>query len=158
MSHETIIYGYLEGATWRKEEYRKYQRKNLEIIARLPDDDEWPYLTRTMFSTSDPDNRQGTFRRHILHFGTSVKEGGFTQRDMWISKFERLLSDLYWHSVIVHFNTDVYGQYLYEWTVKRDSWKNGKLITIYDIEELPRSSNWKRKLSCNGKVVELYDS
>ena len=85
MSHETIIYGYIEGATWRKEEYRKYQRKNLEIIARLPDDDEWPYLTRTMFSTSDPDNRQCTFGRHILHFGTSVvnlqASAGSTQPD-----------------------------------------------------------------------------
>ena len=158
MSHEIIIYGFITGATWRTEEYRNYQRKNLEIISEL-NDNEWPYLTKKMFSAADPGSHKETFRRHILHFGASTKDHGFEYIDLWTLKFEGLLSRLYWFTAVAHIETERYGSYKYEWRVD-DQWrmKSGKLKTNYDIEELPPSTSWKRQVISDSKVIEHFDA
>jgi len=159
MSHEIIIYGYIEGATWRTEKYRKYQYRNMEIVSELPEDDEWPYLTASMFSSSDPDSYRSTFRGHLLHFGSTTKERGDDQRDLWISKFEALLAKLYWFSAVAHFETETRGIYKYEWKMNSE-WRmeSGTLKTNYDIDVLPPTSRWKRQVSSRGKIIESFDS
>jgi len=91
MSHQTIIYGYVESATWRREAFRKYQYKNLEIVAQLPEEGDWPYLTANMFSSGEPVPYRDTFLTHILHFGTSTKERSFEQRFL----FQNVLAQCY---------------------------------------------------------------
>lgn len=158
MSHEIIVYGFIEGATWRTEEYRKYQYMNLEIISEL-DDEEWPFLTKRMFSSADPDNFRETFRRQVLHFGASTKEQGYEYIDLWILKFETLLSKLYWFTAIAHIETEIYGSYKYEWKANlKRKMIDGKFETNYDIDELPPTTTWNRQVKSRDGVIEPFNS
>ena len=84
MSHQTIIYGYIEGRVWRKENYRKYQTKNIEIVSKLPDEDSSLHLVNGIFASKTPheSTRRGTFKTHILHFGASLRTREIDQRDL----------------------------------------------------------------------------
>ena len=71
MSHNTKVYGYINGATWKTEDFYRLHRLNTEIIASLPEtDNNFPYLNRSMFSIPD---EQGVFRQQIITFGASYK-------------------------------------------------------------------------------------
>jgi len=41
MSFESLVYGYIDSITWRKDDYRKYQGRNLEV-----DDDMLAWLAK----------------------------------------------------------------------------------------------------------------
>ena len=155
MSHQTIIYGYIEGRVWRKEDYRKYQARNIEIVSKLPDEDADPHFVNGIFASKMPNEntKQGTFKTHILHFGVSLKTRGLDQRDIWIAKFEELLRRLYWGTAIVHIDTEIYGSYKYEWRIKLE-----KIVSNYDVEELSPTTNWKRLVFSNGEVIESVDT
>ena len=146
MSHEIVIYGFIVGSAWRREDYRKYQRMNVEIIRRTPVDAQWPYLTPEMFSSPDPDDSLATFRRQVIHFGASTKEHGDEYVQEWIPKFECLLGQLYWHSATAHIKTETFGAYKYEW-MEDAEWRkaDGKFVTNLDIDELPPTSRWTRR-------------
>ena len=63
MAHHTIIYGRINGATWKTEDYYKLHQLNVEIINSLPhDDSEFPWINRSMFSVP---NEQGIFRDQV---------------------------------------------------------------------------------------------
>ena len=53
MSHQSIIYGYIEGRVWRPEDYRKYRIRNIEIVSELPEDDD-PHFVKGIFSSEMP--------------------------------------------------------------------------------------------------------
>lgn len=112
MAHHTSIYGRINGATWKTEDYYKLHRINAAIIQALPDrDTEFPWINRSMFSIP---NGQGTFREQIITFGASYKtlEYGW---HLWIEKFEGLLKQLFWYDAIIHAEFEVMGSYQYNW-------------------------------------------
>jgi len=39
MAHHTIIYGRINGSTWKTEDYYKLHRLNTEVINNLPEND-----------------------------------------------------------------------------------------------------------------------
>jgi len=155
MSHETIIYGYIEGRAWRKENYRKYQKRNIEIVSSLPNEDTDLHFVNGIFASKIPHEStiQGTFNTHILHFGASLKTRKTDQRHNWIAKFEELLGDLYWNAAIVHIDTEIYGRYKYEWQRKTEG-----VISNYDVEELSPTTNWKRQMISDTKVLESVET
>ena len=138
MGHELTIYGIIEGATASSDDYRRFQRLNEEAINRLPDDDEWPWMTRDMFQfpATEP---VGTYQTQIVHFGLSMKDGVPLKdsadydpienwrnpaRDSitgWIEKFEKLLSQMYWYYAAVHVNTDFEPERKFSYTITRES-------------------------------------
>lgn len=116
LGHEVIIYGCIEGADWRPEQYRWLQQRNAAVIAELPSVDEWPWLIREMFGV--PDLRiEGTYRTQVIHFGASLKDEppDRTCWDVWLGKFEALLRRLYWYSATVHLRTDFEPHRVYVW-------------------------------------------
>ena len=153
MSHETKVYGFIEGATWQRESYRLYQNKNIEIISQLPEEDEWPYLTSKMFGCSNPDDRQTTFRRHLIHFGATIKGLECEYIEEWILKFEGLLNKLYWYTAVAHIKAEIHDEYSYHWRMERE------FQMIKDMESLPPTTTWHRKqLIAGNPVGELNKS
>jgi hypothetical protein len=139
MSHESIVYGFIAGATFRGEDYRKYQKENLSIIGTLSDD-EWPFLSASMFSAPDIDSpRKGTFRAHVLHFGGSFNGLQFDEVPLWITKFEKLLSRLFWFEATAHILTDyIDGAYRFQWKI------HNELLDTYHAGSPQPTTRWIR--------------
>jgi hypothetical protein len=116
-----IVHGFIASTGYggQVESHRLY-RHNRAVIRSLPDvDEEWPFFTRSMFSSLP-------LRKHleiripqnewlIISFGASYKNM-YQLEGAWIRKFEGLLSRLCWAraSVFVDFSA-----LRYDWEVAR---------------------------------------
>jgi len=144
MAHESIIFGYIEGATFvgaarNTERYRMLQQRNEKIILSLPTIDTSAHLTRGMFALPDLNDRYVTFRSQVIHFGGSDSGIEFGEVPVWISKFEQLLSTLYWYEAEAHIRTEVFG-------VHRISWKADRAVRESHATDDPvPTKNWKRE-------------
>src|SRR4051794_2562871 len=120
MGSEAIIYGKIEGAVWRSEDWRKLHRLNRLILDEiLPATDDWPFLIRSMFSIPGENTHEGTYRTQVIHFGASIKDAQ-EEWNAWLLKWEALLSRLYWINAVVHLENEVGGSHRYEWVVTPD--------------------------------------
>jgi hypothetical protein len=140
MSFETLVYGYINSIPWRKDDYRKYQRRNLELLNELPEKDEYPFLSRGMFSAPGFEPAEGTHRSHVIHFGGSYRNFEVDD-DMlaWLAKFEGLLSTLYWIGATTHIVTEANGDYRFEWVAHID------VIHTYAADAPSPTIKWERK-------------
>lgn len=123
MGMESVIYGFIQGPHWPHEiprrdnsgpedtpkqlKYREIDQKlrnkafhNLQIIATLPEEDTWPFLSRYMFSSST-NSIQTTYKSQIIHFGASFKQIEW-EWEAWLLKFEAVLRQMYWDEVHLH--------------------------------------------------------
>lgn len=124
MGMESVVYGFIQGPHWPHEVpnkevvfskhpekqliYMEIDRKltekvrhNLQALSALPEEDDmWPFLSRSMFSSST-NSIQTTYKSQIIHFGASFKqiEGAWEE---WLTKFEALLRHMYWDEVHLH--------------------------------------------------------
>jgi len=142
MGHQTILYGFIEGSTYKPgDDYRKLQKLNESIIEQIPEEDEYPFLTKSMFSYPDSEPTRGTYRAKIIHFGGTQKGLMWNEVPVWVDKFEKLLSELYWFEAVAHIWTDyVDGCYMYWWNADDsiiESYRNSKPIP---------TNKWKRKI------------
>jgi hypothetical protein len=105
------------GATRRPgAEYYLLHDYNREVLARMADDDDWPWLVRGMFAVP-PVRPVGTYRRQVIHFGASIKDDPQDRSvwDVWLDKFEGLLRRMYWFSARVHLETEFEPSRVFEW-------------------------------------------
>jgi len=117
MGHEAIIYGCVVGASWRAgERFTWTHDLNREALARVPEDDDWPWVVRGIFALPAP-YPQGTYRSQVIHFGLSIKDEPSDRGiwDVWLGKFERVLGRLYWYSAVAHLDTDFEPPRVFEW-------------------------------------------
>ena len=115
MSQQSIIYGYIQGAEWMSSDFHRLHRLNREVIAKLPQTDPFPHLTRGMFAVPE-DPAPGAQGSQIIHFGVSIKEVEREWRK-WLEKFEALLHRLFWFNAVVNLQGEMVGDFEYEWTV-----------------------------------------
>jgi hypothetical protein len=111
MGHESFVYGLIAGADRNPGEARQTAAE----IAALPTSDEWPFLTRAMFTIPPETSQGGHYRSQAIHFGASFKavEWEWTE---WLAKFEALLARLTWHGAWVHLRTEgTVGDYDYRY-------------------------------------------
>jgi len=110
MGMRTTLYGYIEEMDfWQGSIRNKVRRHNSSVIDNLPKGDKWPPVSREMFSICNnyknhpgPDFEYGG---RIIHFGGNLKSVELDWSD-WKSKFEKLLSSLYFTNAKVHFQTE----------------------------------------------------
>jgi hypothetical protein len=100
---ESIVYGLIRDipAGGELEAYRR-RRTNWSAIQELPSslDDNWPFLSREMFSMPGPDVYSGTYHIQLIHFAAS---------------FEAILRSMYWSSATVHLETELSGKHTFSW-------------------------------------------
>jgi hypothetical protein len=119
MGMQTILYGYIEEIGFWKDPVKSYIREhNKAVIEGLPLRDEWPPVSREMFSLTEGDpvlpGPSLDYKARIIHFGASLKQVE-SEWGEWRAKFERLLSQLYFYEARVHLNSDGMGQQLACW-------------------------------------------
>jgi hypothetical protein len=109
------IFGYIRcpGYGWQKEDQRIF-RHNRRVIAHLPlTDDEWPYVTRRMFSMlplwTEMNKSVPQYQDQLIHFAASYKNM-YSIEDEWFIKFEKTLAQLCWLDAVVinGFSNDEY--------------------------------------------------
>jgi len=140
MAHETLVYGFIAG---QRRDAHDLHRYNLQTLAELPESDDFPYLSRSMFSCAGDQPLQGTFRTPVIHFGGSMNGLDFDGVPRWITKFESLLSRLYWHEASAHIWTDfIDGCYQYWW-----AWDQAQLVVAsYRTQNPQPTSRWIRHM------------
>ena len=84
---------------------------NAAALERLPDEDEYPYLCRSMFGAT---NQSHCYREQAIHFGTTMKALPEFW-DKWLVKFEDLLRQMSWFSVTARLETEYFSNYDYWW-------------------------------------------
>jgi hypothetical protein len=125
MGHETLMYGFVLGSKYTREDIRFLQRLNQQVIDRLPASDDWPFLTRSMVHIPGEDFHEGTYRNHIILVGGTFKQIEL-HWNQWLNKFENFLRQLYWKKAKIHLETDIYGNHDYQWDADPLEW--GKLF------------------------------
>lgn len=123
MSELTTLYGSIEGAFGSTDDWHGLYSKNKEAIDSLPETDDWPPLTRNIFTVpKEPTNANknpGFYRIQMIHFAASFNNFGDVW-DTWLDKFENLLKQLYWHKSHLHLSIETYGRYDYHWEVRTE--------------------------------------
>lgn len=140
MGHEVIMYGVIVGATHASGEgFRSLQSLNAKVIESLPHDDDHPWVDGRIFALPGP-FPNGTYRLQAIHFGLTIKDEPNnleTFMGTWLSKFEKVLRQLYWISAHLHVKGD-FSCCKYEWILTDDA-LNGLL------EDPPKTpTQWER--------------
>ncbi|WDI44201.1 hypothetical protein [Bremerella sp. P1] len=141
MGHEVLMYGVIVGAHRRSgEDFRSLYPRNAKVIESLPSDDDHPWVDRSIFAMPG-DYPNGTYRSQAIHFGLTMKDDPYDLDALiaeWLSKFERVLSQLYWFSATLHVVRDFPGGGTYQWSPTDES-----LAGL--LEDPPKPiSNWQR--------------
>lgn len=112
---ESIVYGCIKDYADDSGSGLRHEA-NREAILTLPLSDAWPYLSQDMFSMPQESHMDDTtYMTQILHFGASYKAVEYEWNE-WMSKFEALLSKMYWASAVVHLETELTGTHTFVWT------------------------------------------
>jgi hypothetical protein len=120
MGHESIVYGAIVGSSWKISEPDRLQRLNQQVIAGLPETDDWPFLTRAMFACAGDSVLTGRYRSQPIFFGATFKAVEW-EWDQWLAKFEQLLARLFWDEVYLHLRTEAtVGDYVYVYRADTD--------------------------------------
>ncbi len=126
MGMATRLYGCIVeyGLSTEKRSLEVY-RHNEQIINNLPEDDEWPPLTKNMFSITQPptvsDGLNYQYSGRIIHFGANFKSIEYEWKE-WKDKFEDLLTKLYWLNADVHFKTEYSSIQTFQWDIDLSKW------------------------------------
>lgn len=115
MAFETIVYGMIDAGELESDVgMNVHHQRNLDVLAALPEDDEQPALIRSMFSSP---GKAAAYQSQVIHFGGSF-ETLERQFHLWLEKFEALLRQMYWYSVVLHLDSELFeGDYEYQWVV-----------------------------------------
>lgn len=119
MGMETVLLGYVAEPWVAVDDARNrhFRESNRDVLAGLPQQDDWPPFYRSLFTQTELDPTRGGYRGGVIHFGGRFKalEEEWDER---LVKFEGLLGKLFWESAVVHLHTEASGSYQFEWWVK----------------------------------------
>lgn len=124
----TTLYGYIEEMDfWKSPIINKVKKHNHKVINNLRCNDEWPPLSKEMFSITCNSNREiyspnMEYSGRIIHFGANLKSVEHEINE-WIVKYEKLLSKLIWLESKVHFQTEYSKLQTLRWRVDLNTYK-----------------------------------
>lgn len=115
MSQESIVYGCIKGAKGHTvEDVQQFNRINQAVLQALPVLDDWPAINRNMFSVVRQASATEIASTDLIHFGYSYA-GIEYEWKAWLKKFEQLLQQMVWQSVVVHLDTELSGLHTFLW-------------------------------------------
>lgn len=113
MDQESIVYGCIKDVA-DGENILERLEANRKAMLDLPSIDDWPLVSREMFSLPSYQHGQKTYQTEVIHFGASYKAVEY-EWSQWIEQFEALLSRMYWVSATVHLETEISGTHTFTW-------------------------------------------
>lgn len=116
MDQESVVYGCIKDTVFSDESDQSHVRReaNQKAMADLPSIEDWPLLSREMFSMPDIATEIDETNTNVVHFGTSYKAVEY-EWEQWIGKFEAMLKQMYWVSATVHLDTELNGRHTFIW-------------------------------------------
>ena len=137
MGMTTYLYGAIEEYGLNIPRTKEVYAHNEQVIASLPISDDWPPLSKEMFSITKNDKEiEGPnleYWGRIIHFGACLKSVE-QEWDEWKEKFEQLLTKLYWLEAHVHFKTEYTGVISFRWSMDLSKWSIGKDEVICPVQ------------------------
>lgn len=126
MSNYTAVLGVIDVPTWPG--WQDAPRLNDEALSALPQEDAWPFLSRSMFALTPASQ---SYDCRLIHFAASMK-GAEEAWSEWLAKFEALLRRMSWVTADVHLRTEHFGDHSYWWAAADavpgravTAWKSG---------------------------------
>jgi len=121
LEQESVVYGVIKDSiiAASDEDIHKHRQTNLLALKRLPSFDEWPLISREMFSTPKTKPTIETLQTEVIHFGSAYR-GIEYEWNEWINHFEQLLQSMYWVSATVHLQTELNGSHTFCWECEGD--------------------------------------
>ena len=116
MSEESRVYGCIVGFPGPTSDWHGVYPLNQAVVDSLPTEDDYPPLTRGIFTVPMDYGRPGSafYREQVLHFGASFSHLSDSW-PVWLAKFEALLRRLYWYEAWLHLHTELHGTHEYHW-------------------------------------------
>jgi hypothetical protein len=103
LSNRSPLQGYIiEFYNPYRDVCEKYHTENMKILSNLPEDDEFPALTKNMFMPSGISESEGGSRSERAIFFGGYYNHILSSLPKWLDKFELLLKSLYWHSATIY--------------------------------------------------------
>jgi hypothetical protein len=126
MGMSTSLYGCIVEYGLYNDLQSRIKNHNDVAIKSLPDFDEWPPLTRQMFSITQDSDFPTTsltyeYQGRAIHFGGQFKSIEYEWR-AWKEKFENLLTKLIWREAFVHFQTGYADLQIFKWQMDTNKW------------------------------------
>lgn len=121
MDQESVVYGCIKDLIYSDEldQFDVHQAVNQTVMAQLPSVDDWPLLSREMFSMAVMGSDLSDSNTHVVHFGSSYKSIEY-EWEQWINSFEAMLKKMYWVSATVHLETELNGRHTFTWEAAND--------------------------------------
>ncbi len=123
MEAESIVYGCIKDSIYN-DDAQDRTSINRSAVSTLPSSELWPLLSRDMFSTTDPAMVLDEPHTEVFHFGAAY-QGVEHEWQLWMEKFETLLSQMFWVSAIVHLETESSGLHSFQWECNSDFHRPG---------------------------------
>ena len=141
MDQESVVYGCIKDTVYSDESDHLFQRRetNKQVMQQLPSIEDWPLLSREMFSMPELAVDVDDTNTNVMHFGTSYKAVEYEWED-WIGKFEAMLKKMYWVSATVHLDTEFNGRHTFIWESENEFHEP-------DSGELSVRCEWSRESS-----------
>lgn len=115
MTDEATVYGYIKkNADSNPQTNYLHHSVNRQMIKALPSMDYSALLNQEFFSTPFIQHHDETMMASVIHFAKSYR-GVEYEWSSWIAEFEALLQKMYWHSVVVHLETELSGIHTFTW-------------------------------------------
>ena len=121
MGMRTTLYGYIAEMDFWKDPIMTHVRiLNTKKILLLPKGDAWPPLSKEMFAICENDENESgpdlLYSGRIIHLGANLKSVEHEWKE-WKSKFENLLTNLFFLEARVHFKTEYSSLETSSWRV-----------------------------------------
>lgn len=116
MNQESVVYGCITDMLigHSVDEAQMHRQQNREAMLSLPSIEEWPLLSREMFSMPVQVMALDESQTDVMHFGSSYKAVEY-EWEHWLVGFERMLKNMYWVSATVHLETELSGRHTFTW-------------------------------------------
>lgn len=139
MTDESTVYGYIKknGDHDAKSNYR-HHAVNRQALKALPSMDNSALLSQECFSAPPIYNYDETISASVIHFA-KIYNGVEYEWNSWIAEFEALLQKMYWHSVVVHLETELSGVHTF-------TWQSEKTIHAPNQSPLDIRCEWQHEL------------
>jgi len=112
-SSDAVVYGYIKDVC-PKTQWVECRDLNHVVTANLPDLEEGWHLSNQMFSAAVASVTPTIDTSYIIPFGACYSGVEYEWKS-WISAFERLLSQMYWSTAVVHLDTEFNGNHSFSW-------------------------------------------
>lgn len=139
MNQESVVYGCIQDMALANnpEQLHSQRQHNRQVLMSLPGLEEWPLLSREMFSLPVAPLSLDQVQTDVMHFGCSYNAVEY-EWQQWIDRFEALLKNMYWVSAMVHLETEFNGRHTFSWEAE-DSFHQP------DSGELALRCEWSRE-------------